>query len=88
MSFENIKFITNDEKKNNNSSNVFLSIQIWFFLLINVTIKIDEINNIDKLIAKLPIRIDMGNSKNRDNKNLSLFNTFSFFFILVIFKII
>lgn len=87
MSFVNIKFIANDEKKKNNS-NVFLSSWIWFFLLINMTIKIDEINNIDKLIAKLPNRIDIGKSKNKYNKKLLLFTIFFNTSILIIQKII
>ena len=53
-----------------------------------MTIKIDEINNIDKLIAKLPNRIDIGKSKNKYNKKLLLFTIFFNTSILIIQKII
>ena len=46
--------------------------------------KIVEINNIDRLIAKLPNRIDMGNSKNKYNNKLVLFIFFLISFILII----
>ena len=64
--------MTNERKKNNNNNNIFLSVWIWFFLLNNVIIKVIEINNIDILIAKLPNRIDMGNSKNKYNNKYGI----------------
>ena len=57
--------MANDIKKNNNNRNAFLSTKIQFVLLNNIKIKIVEINNIDKLIAKLPNSIDIGNTKNK-----------------------
>jgi len=57
--------MANEIKKNNNNRNVFLSMKIQFVLLNNIKIKIVEINNIDKLIAKLPNSIDIGNTKNK-----------------------
>ena len=57
--------MANDIKKNNNNRSVFLSMKIQFVLLNNIEIKIVEINNIDKLIAKLPNSIDIGNTKNK-----------------------
>ena len=57
--------MANDIKKNNNNRSVFLSMKIQFVLLNNIEINIVEINNIDKLIAKLPNSIDIGNTKNK-----------------------
>tara|TARA_B110000037_G_C16809548_1_gene378996 strand:- start:85 stop:258 length:174 start_codon:yes stop_codon:yes gene_type:complete len=57
--------MANEIKKNNNNRNVFLSMKIQFVLLNNIKIKTVEINNIDKLIAKLPNSIDIGNAKNK-----------------------
>ena len=50
-------------------------------------IKIVDLNNIDKFIAQLPIKIETGNRENKKNKKLSLFIIFFTACNLIIFKL-
>ena len=55
-----------------------------------MAMKIDEINNIETLIAKLPNKIDIGKNENKNNKKLFLFIIFfvaSIFIILKLYKV-